>query len=64
MMKPLHGILMTCLVVTLTALGGSAQASAPLSKAQTPGWYRIMLGDFEVTMRQALTALDSAQRNK
>jgi glyoxylase-like metal-dependent hydrolase (beta-lactamase superfamily II) len=50
MMQPLRGILMTCLLVALTTLAGSAQASAPLSKAQTPGWYRMMLGDFEVTV--------------
>jgi glyoxylase-like metal-dependent hydrolase (beta-lactamase superfamily II) len=50
MMQPFRGILMTCLLVALTALTGSAQASAPLSKAQTPGWYRMMLGDFEVTV--------------
>jgi glyoxylase-like metal-dependent hydrolase (beta-lactamase superfamily II) len=24
-------------------------ASAPLAKAQAPGWYRMMLGDFEIT---------------
>ena len=49
MMQPLRGILMTCLLVALTAVAGSAHASAPLSKVQTPGWYRMMLGDFEVT---------------
>jgi glyoxylase-like metal-dependent hydrolase (beta-lactamase superfamily II) len=49
MMKPPHGILLTCLLVTLVALAGSAQANAPLSKLSTPGWYRMMLGDFEIT---------------
>lgn len=49
MMKPPHGILLTCLVLALTALAGSAQANAPLSKLPTPGWYRMMLGDFEIT---------------
>jgi glyoxylase-like metal-dependent hydrolase (beta-lactamase superfamily II) len=29
--------------------GGLAQASAPQQKTQAPGYYRIMLGDFEVT---------------
>lgn len=49
MMKPKLGILLTYLVLTLTALAGPAQANAPLSKLSTPGWYRMMLGDFEVT---------------
>jgi glyoxylase-like metal-dependent hydrolase (beta-lactamase superfamily II) len=49
MMKPPRGILLTCLVLALTALTGSAQANAPLSKLPTPGWYRMMLGDFEIT---------------
>jgi glyoxylase-like metal-dependent hydrolase (beta-lactamase superfamily II) len=30
-------------------LAGAAQAAAPLVKAQAPGYYRMMLGDFEVT---------------
>ena len=29
--------------------GASALASAPQLKTQAPGWYRMMLGDFEVT---------------
>jgi glyoxylase-like metal-dependent hydrolase (beta-lactamase superfamily II) len=52
MMKPLRGILMTCLFIALAVLtsqAGSAHANAPLSKTPTPGWYRMMLGDFEVT---------------
>ena len=28
---------------------GTALAAAPMAKAQAPGFYRIMLGDFEVT---------------
>jgi glyoxylase-like metal-dependent hydrolase (beta-lactamase superfamily II) len=40
---------MSCLVLAIAALTGSAQANAPFSKASTPGWYRMMLGDFEVT---------------
>jgi glyoxylase-like metal-dependent hydrolase (beta-lactamase superfamily II) len=52
-MKP-QRLLMTCLLValaTVTTFGpsGSAQASAPMAKAGNPGWYRMMLGDFEVT---------------
>jgi glyoxylase-like metal-dependent hydrolase (beta-lactamase superfamily II) len=50
MMKP-RGIL-TCLFVALAAVAvadGSARAGAPLSKLPTPGWYRMSLGDFEIT---------------
>lgn len=49
MMKPQPRILMTCLVLALAALSGAAQANAPLSKVANPGFYRMMLGDFEVT---------------
>ena len=45
-------ILLSCLVLSLAAvatLAGSAQANAPISKLSSPGWYRMMLGDFEVT---------------
>jgi glyoxylase-like metal-dependent hydrolase (beta-lactamase superfamily II) len=49
-------ILKTCLVAaiataaaTFGAPTGSAIASAPLAKTGNPGWYRMMLGDFEVT---------------
>jgi len=57
MMKPQRGILKACLVValaslasvaTIASLNGSAQAKAPLAKTQ-PGWYRMTLGDFEIT---------------
>jgi glyoxylase-like metal-dependent hydrolase (beta-lactamase superfamily II) len=51
MMQRSRGIL-TCLFVALTALAfqaGPAGAGAPISKTPTPGWYRMMLGDFEVT---------------
>ncbi|HEY1393935.1 MAG TPA: MBL fold metallo-hydrolase [Methylibium sp.] len=33
----------------LAAVALSAQAGAPLQKSQVPGWYRVMVGDFEVT---------------
>jgi glyoxylase-like metal-dependent hydrolase (beta-lactamase superfamily II) len=59
MMKPQRGILRTCLIVALASLAsvaavasltGSAQAKAPLAKPPLqPGWYRMMLGDFEIT---------------
>jgi len=49
-------ILKTCLVAALVSAGAlfgaptsSAIASAPLAKAGNPGWYRMMLGDFEIT---------------
>ena len=50
MIKP-RGIF-TCLLVAVAAVAvadGSARAGAPLSKLPTPGWYRMSLGDFEVT---------------
>ncbi len=55
MMQVQRNILITSLVVALAAVttlastAGSALANAPFAKAQAPGWYRMMLGDFEVT---------------
>jgi glyoxylase-like metal-dependent hydrolase (beta-lactamase superfamily II) len=46
-----RGIL-TCLFVALATFAAGdvpARAGAPLSKQPTPGWYRMMLGDFEIT---------------
>lgn len=46
---------MTSVMLGLAGLGGlamtadSAQAGAPMAKTATPGWYRMQLGDFEVT---------------
>lgn len=37
------------LAVFALALSNNAFAGAPLAKGQAPGWYRMMLGDFEVT---------------
>lgn len=34
----------------IAAIAGSAQAAAPLVKNQAPGFYRMALGDFEVTV--------------
>jgi glyoxylase-like metal-dependent hydrolase (beta-lactamase superfamily II) len=50
-MKLQPRILLTCLVFALAAggLAASAQANAPMSKVANPGFYRMMLGDFEVT---------------
>jgi len=48
MKQLLRGILIG-LAVTVAAVAGSAQAKAPLAKTSQPGWYRMMLGDFEIT---------------
>ena len=37
------------LAACLLACAGLVQAAAPMVKTQAPGYYRIMLGDFEVT---------------
>lgn len=37
------------LAAGLLALGGAAQAAAPMAKTPAPGYFRIMLGAFEVT---------------
>lgn len=39
----------TVLALSLALLGPGAQAAAPQVKAQAPGFYRMMLGDFEIT---------------
>jgi glyoxylase-like metal-dependent hydrolase (beta-lactamase superfamily II) len=36
-------------VAAALALAGPAQAGAPMVKTQAPGYYRMMLGDFEIT---------------
>jgi len=51
-MMPQRRILMTCLAVAVAALvtvTGSAHAGAPFAKIQAPGFYRMTLGDFEIT---------------
>src|SRR5262245_58469763 len=35
--------------LSLAALSAPVQAAAPQLKTQAPGWYRLMLGSFEVT---------------
>ena len=45
-------ILMTCFAIATVALvapAGVAHANAPFAKTQAPGWFRMTLGDFEVT---------------
>jgi len=52
MMQLQRRLLMTCLAVALAAsvtVTGSALADAPFAKVQAPGWYRMTLGDFEIT---------------
>ena len=36
-------------LLVASLIGGSALAAAPLAKTPAPAWFRIMLGDFEVT---------------
>jgi glyoxylase-like metal-dependent hydrolase (beta-lactamase superfamily II) len=52
----LHRSLRACTIAImlagagLTAVSGTAQAAAPLAKTNAPAFYRVMLGDFEVTV--------------
>ena len=39
----------TSLVVALALGAATAQAGAPMVKTSAPGYYRMMLGDFEIT---------------
>jgi glyoxylase-like metal-dependent hydrolase (beta-lactamase superfamily II) len=41
--------LLAALVASLALIAFPAHAAAPLAKTQAPGFYRMMLGDFEVT---------------
>lgn len=40
---------LTAIVLASTAYSGTALAEAPMVKTQAPGYYRTMVGDFEVT---------------
>ncbi len=41
---------MKAFILTITALcWPAAQAAAPMVKTQAPGFYRMMLGEFEIT---------------
>ncbi len=40
---------LTAIALAITAASGSAWAEAPMVKTQAPGYYRTMVGDFEVT---------------
>jgi len=49
-MKFKHTLLAACIAATsLGAYVATAHAAAPMVKTQAPGYYRTMLGDFEVT---------------
>ena len=41
--------LLAAVAVSIIAIGFPAHAAAPLAKTQPPGYYRMMLGDFEIT---------------
>ena len=45
MIQPLRA----CLALAAFAFATSAGAAAPMVKTQAPGYYRMMLGEFEVT---------------
>lgn len=51
MIKPLKQTLLAAALATAAAglAVPAAQAAAPMVKTQAPGFYRVMLGDFEVT---------------
>jgi glyoxylase-like metal-dependent hydrolase (beta-lactamase superfamily II) len=48
MIKPLKQTLLAALVACAAAAPG-AHASAPMAKTPAPGYFRMMLGDFEIT---------------
>src|ERR1700730_1043441 len=41
--------LLAAVATGIFAIGIPAHAAAPLAKTQPPGFYRMMLGDFEIT---------------
>jgi len=45
-LRPLHAALATAFTLACTA---PALAAGPQLKGQAPGWYRVQLGDFEIT---------------
>jgi len=48
-LRPLLAAVFLSVAALGTALPGSAYAAAPQLKTQAPGYYRVMLGDFEIT---------------
>jgi glyoxylase-like metal-dependent hydrolase (beta-lactamase superfamily II) len=49
MLRPLQQLAAATLFAGLSAFSLSASAAGPMVKTQAPGYYRLMLGDFEVT---------------
>lgn len=47
MLRSFHKFVLTAAVFSVTA--SSAMAAGPMVKTQAPGYYRLMVGDFEVT---------------
>lgn len=43
------GLALALALGSLAGTSGVAQAAAPMQKTQAPGWYRLMVGSFEVT---------------
>jgi glyoxylase-like metal-dependent hydrolase (beta-lactamase superfamily II) len=57
-----HAAALVATVAAIAGLAGQAAASAPLQKTQAPGYYRIMLGDIEVTaLNDGTFPMDVAQ---
>jgi len=50
MTKLLRALLASACLSTLSLAPMAARADAPMAKAQAPGFYRTMVGDFEVTV--------------
>jgi glyoxylase-like metal-dependent hydrolase (beta-lactamase superfamily II) len=48
-MKRTLNTALTAIMLACTAYSGAALAEAPMVKTQAPGYYRTMVGDFEVT---------------
>ena len=46
---PLSRLLRSCLFTIASLLASAGHAAAPMVKTQAPGFYRMMLGDFEIT---------------
>lgn len=49
MMKPLKRTLFAAAAIATAATMSAAQAAAPMVKSPAPGFYRVMVGDIEVT---------------
>lgn len=47
--RPAHAAALIASLLCLPFAPASLQAAAPMAKSQAPGYYRMMLGDFEIT---------------